>query len=183
MAEHVALMKATTNPVLYTDRLSLRRLELTDAAFILELVNDRDWLRYIGDRGIRTEDAARDYITHGPHAMYARFGFGLYRVELRDGGMPIGLCGLIKRDWLEEVDIGFAFLPAYRGRGYAREAAAATLYHGRTTLRLDRLAAIVSPDNTDSIRLLERLGLRFDRMVAPPAEAAAICLYVTATDR
>ena len=87
-----------------TERLSLRHLALTDAAFILELVNDPDWLRYIGDRGIHTEDAARDYITHGPCAMYARFGFGLYRVELRESGIPTGLCGLIKRDWLDDED-------------------------------------------------------------------------------
>jgi RimJ/RimL family protein N-acetyltransferase len=165
-----------------TGRLSLRHLALTDAAFILELVNDPDWLRHIGDRGIHTEDAARDYITHGPCAMYARFGFGLYRMELRESGAPIGLCGLVKRDWLDDVDIGFALLPAYRGQGYAHEAAASTLNHGRTVLGLNRIAAIVSPDNTDSIRLLERLGLHFERMITPPSASAAICLYATATD-
>lgn len=165
-----------------TDRLSLRHLALTDAEFILELVNDPDWLHYIGDRGIHTEDAARDYITHGPRAMYAQFGFGLYRVELREGGIPIGLCGLVKRDWLDDVDIGFALLPAYRGQGYAHEAAASTLNHGRNALGLTRIAAIVSPDNADSIRLLERLGLRFERMVTPPSATAAICLYATVTD-
>jgi RimJ/RimL family protein N-acetyltransferase len=165
-----------------TERLSLRHLALTDAAFILELVNDPDWLRYIGDRGIHTEDAARDYIAHGPRAMYAQFGFGLYRVELRESGIPIGLCGLIKRDWLDDVDIGFALLPAYRSQGYAHEAAASTLNHGRTELGLNRIAAIVSPDNADSIRLLERLGLHFERMITPPSASAAICLYVTETD-
>jgi RimJ/RimL family protein N-acetyltransferase len=164
-----------------TERLSLRHLALTDAAFILELVNDPDWLRHIGDRGIHTEDAARDYITHGPCAMYARFGFGLYRVELRESGIPIGLCGLIKRDWLDDVDIGFALLPAYRSQGFAHEAAASALNHGRTALGLNRIAAIVSPDNADSIRLLERLGLRFERMITPPSESAAICLYATET--
>lgn len=163
-----------------TGRLSMRHLALTDAAFILELVNDPDWLRYIGDRGIHTEDAARDYITNGPRSMYARFGFGLYRVELREGGIPVGLCGLIKRDWLDDVDIGFALLPAYRGQGYAHEAAASTLNHGRTEFGLNRIAAIVSPDNADSIRLLERLGLRFERMITPPSVATALCLYVTA---
>jgi [ribosomal protein S5]-alanine N-acetyltransferase len=165
-----------------TERLSLRHLALTDAAFILELVNDPDWLRNIGDRGIHTEDAARDYITHGPCAMYARFGFGLYRVELRKSGIPIGLCGLVKRDWLDDVDMGYALLPAYRGQGYAHEAAASTLNHGRTALGLKRVAAIVSPGNTDSIRLLERLGLRFERMVTPPTASAAICVYVTETN-
>ena len=165
--------------VLDTARLSLRQLAPTDAAFILELVNDPDWLRYIGDRGIHTEDAARDYITQGPRAMYARFGFGLWRVELRAGGTPVGLCGLIKRDWLDDVDIGFALLPAYRGHGYAYEAAAATLDHGRAALGLERIAAIVAPDNAGSVRLLHRLGLRFERMVTTPGETTAICLYAT----
>ncbi len=162
-----------------TDRLTLRRLELADATFILELVNDPDWVRYIGDRGIHTEDAARDYISSGPQAMYARFGFGLYRVELRNGGTPIGLCGLIKRDWLEDVDIGFALLPAFRGHGYAHEAATATLDCGRSTLGLERIVAIVAPDNEDSVRLLQRLGLRFEGMVTPPGATSAIHLYAT----
>jgi RimJ/RimL family protein N-acetyltransferase len=165
--------------VLDTDRLALSRLELEDAAFILELVNDPDWVRYIGDRGIHTEDAARDYISSGPQAMYARFGFGLYRVELRSDGTPIGLCGLIKRDWLEDVDIGFALLPAFRGHGYAYEAATATLGHGRSTLGLERIVAIVAPDNEDSVRLLQRLGLRFEGMVTPPGATSAIHLYAT----
>lgn len=162
---------------LETERLILRHLEVTDSPFILELVNDPGWLRHIGDRGIRTEDAARDYITEGPRAMYAQFGFGLYAVESRASGAAIGLCGLIKRDWLEDVDIGFAFLPAYRGLGYALEAAAATLAHARARLGLTRIVAIVSPDNADSVRLLERLGLRLERMVRPPGAETPVCLY------
>lgn len=163
--------------VLETERLILRHLEAADAPFILELVNDPGWLRYIGDRGIRTEDAARDYITDGPRAMYAQLGFGLYAVESRASGATIGLCGLIKRDWLEDVDIGFAFLPAYRGLGYAHEAAAATLAHARAELGLTRIVAIVSPDNAGSVRLLERLGLRSERMVTPPGAGTPVCLY------
>ena len=165
--------------VLDTQRLVLRRLEPADAGFILEITNDPDWLRHIGDRGIRSLDDARRYITEGPRAMYERHGFGLYLVEQRDGGTPIGLCGLIKRDWLDDVDIGFAFLPAFRGRGFALEAAAATLEFGRTTLGLHRIAAIVSPGNADSLRLLGRLGMRLERMVLPPNETSPLCLYVT----
>lgn len=167
--------------VLETQRLVLRRLELADAGFILEITNDPDWLRHIGDRGIRSLDDACRYISDGPCAMYERHGFGLYLVGLRDGGTPIGLCGLIKRDWLDDVDIGFAFLPAFRGCGYALEAAAATLEYGRAILGLHRIAAIVSPGNADSLRLLGRLGMRLERSVLPPNETSSLCLYVTPT--
>lgn len=162
--------------VLATERLDLRWLAAEDAEFILALTNDPDWLRYIGDRGIRTVDDAREYIATGPAAMYARLGFGLYAVELRESRAPIGICGLIRRDWLEAVDVGFAFLPRFRGMGYAREAAAATLEHART-LGFDRVQAIVSPDNGDSIQLLTKLGMKLERMGQPAADAAEVCIY------
>lgn len=165
--------------VLETERLSLRWLEPDDADFILELTNDPDWLRHIGDRGIRCADDALRYIAEGPRAMYERLGFGLYAVELQGGGMPIGLCGLIKRDWLDDVDVGFAFLPAYRGQGYAVEAARATLEHGRRDLGLRRIAAIVSPAYAVSIRLLEKLGLVMAGTVTPPNAVDAVHHYVT----
>jgi RimJ/RimL family protein N-acetyltransferase len=167
--------------VLETERLALRRLVPEDADFILELMNDPDWLRYIGDRGIRTVEDARSYIVTGPVAMYSRLGFGLYAVELRDDPEPIGICGLIKREWLEEVDLGFAFLPAFRGAGYAHEAAAATLDYARTTLGLERIAAIVSPENEDSVRLLAKLGLAFERMARPAPEAPEVCVFSRAS--
>lgn len=163
--------------VLTTERLVLRHLRAEDADFILALVNDPDWLRYIGDRGIRTADDARGYIATGPVDMYARLGFGLYAVELRGEGTPIGICGLIRRDWLEEVDLGFAFLPRFRGAGYAFEAAAATVEHARSPLGLGRLMAIVSPDNADSIRLLGKLGMTFERRVQPPGASGEVCVY------
>ncbi len=143
-----------------TPRLRLRRLGLEDAPFILELVNDPDWLRFIGDRGIHDLDAARRYIVDGPQAMQARHGFSLYCVTSKEDGAPLGMCGLIKRDNLEDVDLGFAFLNACRGRGYAREAAAGTLEHARA-LGLRRIAAITDPENARSIHLLEGLGFRF----------------------
>jgi len=149
--------------VIETERLILRRLTLDDAAFIHELVNDPDWLRYIGDKGVRTLDDARGYLEKGPIDMYARLGFGLFRVEQRSDGAVIGLCGLIKRDTLDDVDIGFAFLPAYRAQGYAREAAQATLDYARDALHLGRVVAIVSPNNRDSAKLLEKVGLREER--------------------
>lgn len=163
--------------VINTERLVLRHLCEEDAAFIYELVNDADWLRYIGDRGVKTLDDAHDYILNGPMAMYRQFGFGLYCVELRDNGIPIGLCGLLKRDSLEDADLGFAFLPQYRGCGYADEAAAATLKYSSQTLGLARIVAIVSPDNAASIRLLEKLGLRFEQTIRLPNETRDAHLF------
>jgi RimJ/RimL family protein N-acetyltransferase len=150
--------------VLETDRLILRRLSTDDAEFILELVNDPAFIRFIGDRGVRTLDDARAYILNGPVDMYDRLGHGLYAVEL--AGIPIGMCGLIKRDSLEDVDLGFAFLPGFRGQGYAYEAAAATLAYGRSVLGLKRIVAIANPDNHASAGLLEKLGFRFERMLS-----------------
>lgn len=165
--------------VLETDRLVLRRLSPEDAEFILELVNDPDWLRFIGDRGVRSLEDAREYIRSGPMDMYDRFGFGLFAVERKARDGPIGICGLLKREWLENVDLGFAFLPAFRRRGYAREAAAGTLAYAREVLGLARVAAITSPDNEASQNLLRQLGFGFDRMVRPPANDARLALFLS----
>jgi [ribosomal protein S5]-alanine N-acetyltransferase len=145
-----------------TERLSLRRLEAADAPFILRLLNEPSWLRFIGDRGVRDLDGARGYIVGNVQRMYDLHGFGLYLVERRSDAMPLGLCGLIRRDTLPDVDIGFAFLPEYWGQGYAREAAAATLDAARTRHGLARVVAITSLDNEASGRLLERVGLQFE---------------------
>jgi len=147
--------------VFETERLILRRLDLEDAAFMLELATEPAWRRFIGDRGIHDLDSARGYLERGPLELYRRLGFGLYRVELKDAGTPIGICGLIKRDALQEADLGFAFLSRHQGHGYALEAAAATLDHGRRDLKLGRIAAITDPENARSIRLLEKLGFHY----------------------
>ncbi len=162
---------------LETDRLILRELTLEDAAFILELVNDPAWLRFIGDKGVRTIIDAQAYILAGPMAMYRRLGFGLWLVELKPDNLPIGICGLIKRDTLDHVDIGFAFLPAYRGRGYAGEAAAACLAYGHGTLGLDRIVATTALGNDASGRLLERIGLRFERVIRLEPDSPDLKLY------
>jgi len=143
-----------------TERLQLRRLAAEDAPFILRLVNEPSWLRYIGDRGVRDLEGARRYITEGPQRLYAKHGFGLFLVERHGDATPLGLCGLIKRDTLPDVDIGFAFLPEHWSQGYAREAAEATLRYARARHRLPRVIAITSLDNVASGRLLERIGLQ-----------------------
>ena len=147
--------------VLETERLILRWLSAEDAAFILALVNDPAWLQFIGDRGVRTLEDARGYILNGPVAMYHRVGFGLYLVELKPSATPIGLCGLIERAGLADIDIGFAFLPAFCGQGYAYESASAMLTYAQDTVGLKRVVAITAPDNQRSIALLTKLGLSF----------------------
>jgi ribosomal-protein-alanine N-acetyltransferase len=163
--------------VLETDRLVLRRLSADDREFILELLNDPSWLRFIGDKGVRTLEDARNYIVTGPMDMYARLGFGLYLVERKSDAAPIGICGLIKRDALEDVDIGFAFMPDFRRKGYAREAATAVMVHARSAFGLRRLVAITSPDNEASIRLLERLGLRFEAVIRLASDSHDVSLF------
>jgi len=163
--------------VLDTERLTLRRLTEDDAPFILRLVNEPSFLRYIGDKGVRTLGAARHYIRTGPIDSYERFGFGLLLVVRKEDGAPIGMCGLLKRDALEDVDIGFAYLPEFWLKGYAIEAATAVMDYGRRTLRLDRIVAITRADNAGSIRVLERLGLAFGRMVRLGPDEPEIRLY------
>ena len=162
--------------ILQTPRLDLRQPVPADAPFILTLVNDPDWLRFIGDKNVHDLEDARGYIANGPTAMYARHGYSLLLVSLKDS-TPIGLCGLLKRDALEHADIGFAYLPAYRGQGYAREAAAATLAHGRDSLGLKRILAITSPDNEASGKLLEKIGLRLQGLHTMPGETRQVRLF------
>ena len=147
-----------------TERLILRRFTLDDAAFFRTLVNDPDWIRNIGDRNVHSDDDARASMQKSYLAHYAQHGFGLYLVALKDS-TPIGMCGLIKRPTLEDTDIGFAFLPAGRGQGFAVEAARATLNYARDVLHKNRIVAIVLPANTPSVALLEKVGLRFEKLI------------------
>ena len=156
--------------VLETERLILRRASADDGEFILELLNDPAWLRFIGNKSVRTIDDARAYIARTLVGSYERLGFGLYVTELKAGGAPIGLCGLIKRDSLDDVDVGFAFLPQFRGRGYAYEASAAVVAYGRSAFGFKRLVAITSADNYVSAGLLEKLGFKFERTVKLSAD-------------
>jgi RimJ/RimL family protein N-acetyltransferase len=169
------------NP-LETRRLRLRRLTIDDAPFVIELLNDPAWLRFIGDKGIRTLEDARHYLQQGPLAMYDRVGFGLYLTELAEEGTPIGICGPIKRDGLKDVDLGFAFLPAFRSQGYAQEAAVAVVEYARDILRLRRLVAITSTENQSSVRLLEKIGMRFERTIKLFPDKPEVSLYAIALE-
>ena len=194
---------------LVTKRLLLRRMTLLDASFVLEILNDPDFVRFVGNRGIRTLAAAEQYFRERIAASYERHGYGLYAVESRGTSVsqlgnrcvesqlpserelstrqpecagaltvgPIGMCGLVKRDYLGDADIGFAFLPRFRGCGLAAEAIAAVVRHAREDCGLERLAAIVNADNIVSIRLLERAGMRFKRTVQPPEGGPAVLCY------
>lgn len=161
-----------------TPRLALRPFTLEDAAFAFELVNDPAWIANIGDRNVRDLDDARRYIGRILDS-YTRHGYGMYVVELLDTGEAIGTCGLVRRDSLDGPDIGFAFLERFRNRGYALEAAAAMLSHARASLGIASIAAIVSPSNARSIRVLDRIGLRFERTIRMPGDEDEISLYST----
>lgn len=163
--------------ILETSRLVLRWLDTEDAAFIFHLLNDPSWIQNIGDKGIRTLDDAEGYIRNGPVAMYTRYGFGLFLVQLKANQMPIGLCGLIKRKSLKDVDLGYAFLPEYWGKGYAMESASAVISYGKSTHKLSRLIGITSPSNHSSIKLLKKLGFQLEQIVKMAADAEELELY------
>ncbi|HKI03564.1 MAG TPA: GNAT family N-acetyltransferase [Thermoanaerobaculia bacterium] len=165
--------------VLETDRLVLRRLAVDDAGFILDLLNQPSFVRYIGDKGVKTLEDARNYILTGPLDSYERFGFGMYMTLLKEGGVPIGLCGLLKRDFLEDVDVGYALLPQFWSQGYAFESASAVMAYGRAALGLKRIVAMTAPDNEGSIRVLERMGLKFERMIRFSGDGDEVKLFAS----
>lgn len=151
--------------ILETDRLRLRELGEADAPFILELLNEPSFIENIVDKGVRNLDQACDYINKGPVKSYRQNGFGLYLTELKDLETPIGMCGLVKREGLDHPDIGYALLPAFWSKGYAYESAAAMLEYAKTILKLPLVVGITSPDNIGSARVLEKIGLKFERMI------------------
>jgi RimJ/RimL family protein N-acetyltransferase len=162
---------------LETQRLVLSRLGEGDEQFVVRLLNDPAFLRYVGDKGVRDADTARHYIETGPVASYKRYGFGLYKVALRQSGEPVGMCGLLKREALDDVDVGFALLPEFRSMGYAMESASAVMQQGREQFGLTRIVAITAPDNASSSRLLRRLGMRYEGKIAFPGEQAELNLF------
>lgn len=163
--------------VIESSRLNLRELNVQDASFILQLLNEPAFLRFIGDKGVRTLADAGEYILKGPVDSYHRHGFGLYLAALRQCATPIGICGLVKRETLADVDIGFAFLQAHWSQGYATESAAAVLAHGRQRLGIKRIVAITAPENTASIAVVERIGLAFQGWVKLTDDGPSLKLF------
>jgi [ribosomal protein S5]-alanine N-acetyltransferase len=162
---------------LETQRLLLRRFTVDDAQFVLTLLNEPSFLRYIGDKKVRNLDDARQYILNGPLASYEQHGFGLCVVELRESHTAIGMCGLLKREELPDPDIGFALLPDFWNKGFAFEAATAILDEAHERLKLQRILAITSLDNEASIDLLQRLGFRFEGLRKLSADREPVKLF------
>lgn len=163
--------------ILETERLTLRKFNLDDTHFIIKLVNSEGWLKNIGDRNIKTEEQARNYLQNGPLKSYSEHGFGLWLVELKADQVPIGICGILKRDTLETPDIGFAFLPEFTGQGFAFEVASATMAFAKNDLKIGVISAITVPGNTTSIKLLEKLGFKFSRKIEAANGGADLLLF------
>jgi RimJ/RimL family protein N-acetyltransferase len=161
-----------------TARLILREFTTDDAEFILELLNSPGWLRFIGDRGVKNLDDARKYITEKLIGGYNKNGFGLYLVLLKEKNIPIGMCGLVKREGLEDVDIGFALAPGFERKGFAYEAAMATINYAEKSLKLPQLVAITTPDNISSINLLNKLNFSFVKKITIPNDEEELMLFV-----
>jgi len=163
--------------ILETERLLLRPLTLDDSDFILELLNTEGWIKYIGDRNIKTNEQARNYLENGPLKSYQTNGFGLSLVQLKTSNKSIGMCGLIKRDYLDHVDIGFAFLPDYTGMGYAYEVAKRTIQYAINELQKENILAITLPENSSSIKLLEKIGFKYDKNFITEDTREELSLY------
>ncbi len=166
--------------LLETERLRLRPVTMDDAGLMLAVWNDPAFIQNVADRGIRTAEQARDAIAAGAAKLFADYGYGPYCLSLKSNGKLIGICGLFRRDHLDDPDIGFSLLPDYRSQGYAGEAAIEVVRYARDNLGIGRLTAIVSPNNAPSIGLIEKLGLRFERAVTMPGDDEEISLYSVA---
>ncbi|MFM2136595.1 MAG: hypothetical protein RL021_1995 [Bacteroidota bacterium] len=164
--------------ILSTDRLVLREFSLQDAPFVIRLLNTEGWLKHIGDRQVKTVEQAADYLERVIFPGYRSAGMGFWLMELQDGCLPVGLCGVIKRDYLEFPDVGYALLPEFERKGLAAEAVSAVLRHVRENSGINVICAIVTPANSPSIRLLERIGFAYKQKVIEPAELTELLLYV-----
>lgn len=160
-----------------TERLVLRHFTLEDTDLVLRLLNEPSFLENIGDKGVRTKEQAEAYLRDGPIRSYEKNGFGAYLLALRESGEPIGLCGLIRRDQFPDPDVGYALLPEHWNRGYAHEAAAAAMEHGRRDHGLTKIIALVKPGNAGSIRVLEKLGLAYSGLVRMEPDGVEAALY------
>lgn len=160
-----------------TERLGLHKFTPDHAAFVLQLLNSPDYLKYIGDKGVRTEADARKYIMGGPMLAMEQYGYGFSVVYLKEQQLAIGGCGLINREGLTSPDIGFAFLPGFIGRGFGYEIAKATLDYAKLELHLPRVLGITLPENLPSIGLLKKIGLEYQRRLHLPGDKHELMLF------
>ena len=163
--------------ILTTKRLELLEFTLEDAPFVLELLNSPTWIKFIGDRNIKTLAAAKKYIQEKLIDSYKKYGLGLYLVKRKEDDASIGMVGLVKRETLEDVDVGFGMLPQYAGNGYGYEAAAAVMDYAQHTLKLKRVVAITLPSNDYSIALLKKIGLQFEKMIQIPNDDEELMFF------
>ena len=163
--------------IIETERLRLREFNSTDGELIFELLNSQGWLKYIGSRSIATIEDAVNYIETKLQKGYRESGFGFYLVELKATGVKTGMCGLVKREGLDDVDIGFALLPQYENKGYAYESSMAVIQYAKNKLKINKLAAITMPSNLTSVKLLEKLGMKFDKKISLPGDPEELFLY------
>ena len=163
--------------ILETERTILREVIADDAEFVLDLLNQPSFIKYIGDRNVRTVDEARDYIESRFASSYQKFNYGMWAVELKESATLIGLCGFVRRDTLPDADIGFAFLPQFEKKGFAYESAAATMKYGQNVQKLPRVLAITSKDNFSSQKLLDKIGLKFERLISLSDDAEELKLF------
>jgi len=163
--------------ILETERLALREFTTSDAEFIIQLLNSPGWLEFIGDRNVRSDEEAVNYLLNGPIKSYAENGFGLSMVETRGDKIPIGMCGIIKRGHMEHPDIGFAFLPGFTGKGFAYEIAKATMDYAKDVLNIPTVLAVTVPSNERSIKLLEKIGLTYKKSMTFPDDTEELMLF------
>ncbi|MGI9201533.1 MAG: GNAT family N-acetyltransferase [Woeseiaceae bacterium] len=168
---------------LQTERLAIRRLTLADADLMLSVWNDPAFYKYVGDRGIHTIDDARVALQEGAFQLYEKYGYGPFRIAIRENDQAIGTCGLFRREGFDDPDIGWSILPEFCGKGFAYEAACAVLEYGITDVSLTRVVAFISAENAPSIGLAKKLGLRYERMTRLVGDDEDVCLYSMTHDR
>ena len=163
-----------------TERVRIRALTIIDAGFMMQLMNTATWIKNIGNRNINNKTAASNYIANNIINSYHVNGFGLFLVAQKKDNLPIGICGIVKREGLALPDLGFAFLPQYEGKGFATEAGKAVVKYASESLQIAELAGITKPDNLASIRVLEKVGMEFKQMILLPQDANEFSLYAMA---
>lgn len=162
---------------IHTKRLTIRPLTESDTDFIFELYNTAGFKRFVGDKQLHSTQDARHYLTKNLMSMYETPGMGLFRIALQGDDIPIGICGLIKRDSLDDIDLGYGYLPAFEGQGYAFEAAEAMMTLAREEMALRRLVAITDSANARCISLLTRLGFSFEKNQESLPNGGYLALY------